>query len=182
MKKIKNLKTKDGFEIQNVKTIYYINNNYKIIEINLEKEKEKQLFYKFERIGEYQTYLIGVHHWSYLLLSYLNNNLTDNLDKEIWYMYDNIKYLTIEKTIKRIANFFYADFEKILKIQQKQKETYLKALAKVSDLIEYLKTLPSNEIVQFNNEDCEYGDYLKTFQKTELREYIKSTKNPLYRI
>jgi len=173
---MKIFKTKDGYDITKVKTIYYLDNSYRIIKINLQDYIDKDQ-YVFGCIGKYQSYSDNIRNCSSILVNYLRNPLM-NVEEKVQNFHKHPPKYAIEKA----ANFFHADLKKITEYQQIQEKKYLEKLIKVSDLIDYLQTLPLDEIIQFNNDYMEYGNNFKTLKKKDLKNEIKTTKNPLKEI
>jgi len=162
--------TKDGYDILDCKTVYYVDER-SIHTVDLTKVKNR--YNSFHGILKLNNIIeMNVDGQAHLLCKFLENPFKF-IDLNVK-CNGNQKQTLKEELIKQ-AKYFYCKKENgIEEFNELQKEFKSKHL-KVSDLIKFLESQNPDELIEFLNYDCEYGEYYRYIELKDLNNEIKVT-------
>ena len=162
--------TKDGYNILDCETVYYVDERA-IHTVDLTKIKNrKNSFHGILKLNGITE--MSVNGQSRLLCKFIEKpSKYEDLNIKC---NDNQKQTLKEELIKQASYFYCKKLNGVKEFNELQKKFKSKHL-KVSDLITYLKSKNPEELIEFLNFDCEYGDYYRYIELKDLKNEIKFT-------
>jgi hypothetical protein len=166
--------TKDNYDILEQAIVYYVDET-NIHTIDLKKAKTRNnMFCGLLAINGIST---EASETTILLCDYLQGLF---VEKESHRVDMNGKYRAYQKqTNKEIliedAKYFYCKKENCIEEFNKLQKEFKSKHLKVSNLINFLKSKNPDELIEFLNYDCEYGEYYRYIELKNLDNEIKVT-------
>ncbi len=167
--------TKDSYDILDCETVYYVDEKAIHI-VDLTKIKNRtNMFCGILAINGISTVASET---TILLCDYLQGLFSK--EKENHKISMDGKYRAYQKQtngeiLMQDAKYFYCKKENCIEEFNKLQKEFKSKHLKVSDLIVYLKSQNPEELIEFLNYDCEYGEYYRYIELKDFKNEIKFT-------